>query len=130
MELARENGDSASLVEAYRVVGTVAFFMGDFPNARAQTEKGIELYDPEQHRPLAFVYGADPGVVCGLYNALSLWMLGYPERAQSVMDPAIARMRELSHGHTEAFTWCFQAVHHHYRREAGTISRRMLPPPA
>jgi predicted ATPase len=77
----------------------------------------MALYDPDQHRPLAFVFGADPGVICGLYGGLSLWVLGYPQQADAGMDRAIVRAREIAHGHTEAFALTYQSFHCLCRRE-------------
>lgn len=98
-------------------MSTVSFMMGDFPTARDHAEHGRVLYSPEQHRSLAFIYGADPGLVCDLYDALSLFMLGYYERAQNKMSQASATVHDLSHAHTEAFTLCYESWHYQCRRE-------------
>ena len=116
MRLAGDIADPPLVIEAHRVMGTVSFFMGDFVDAHSFAERGVELYDPEQHRHLAFVYGADPAVVCGLYGAKALWMLGYPARAQETMDAALVRAKDLDHGHTLAFALCYQATLHQYCR--------------
>lgn len=121
LDLAQSNNDASRLIEAHRVLATAAFFIGDFLTARAQAEQGIALYDPEQHDSLAFVYGANPSVVCTLYLALSLWMLGYPEQAQTKMDHAIASVQELTHGHSEAFALSYQSFHYQYRREVQAV---------
>ena len=117
MQLAEQIGDDALAVEAHRVVATVSFFTGDFLTARKHAEAGLAIYDSERHRDLAFVYGADPQVVCELYGALSQWMLGYPDGARSAMDEAIIRARELSLAHTEAFALVYQAVLYQFNRQ-------------
>lgn len=117
MRLAEQIGVDGLVVEAHRVVATVSFYMGDFLTARKHAEAGIDIYDPERHRELAFVYGADPQVVCGLYRALALWMLGYPDQAQSAMNRAITRTRELSLAHTEAFALVYQTMLYQYNRQ-------------
>ncbi len=121
MQLAEAMDDSAPLVEAHRVMGTVSFLMGDFVNARKFAERGIEVYDPVQHQGLAFVYGADPCVVCGAYAANALWMLGYPARAQATMDSAMSLVRELSHGHTETFALHFRSALRQYSHEITSV---------
>jgi len=41
--------------------------------ARAHLEESVALYDPQQHRPHAFLYSvADPGVACLSYAALEI----------------------------------------------------------
>ena len=117
LSLARDSDDTALVVEAHRVMSTVSFFIGDFSASRSHAEQGMALYDPDRHRPLAFVFGADPGVICGLYGALSLWMLGYPQQAEAGMDRATAGARVVAHGHTEAFALTYQSFHHVCRRE-------------
>ncbi len=117
LHLAEQIGDDALIVEAHRVVATVSFFMGDFSTARQHAEAGIDIYDPERHRGLALLYGADPQVVCELYRALSQWILGYPDGARSTMDEAIKRARELSMAHTEAFALVYQAMLYQFSRQ-------------
>jgi adenylate cyclase len=42
----------------------------------------MALYDRQQHRALAFLYGGyDPGVHCCSFLAHALWYLGYPDQA-------------------------------------------------
>jgi hypothetical protein len=36
--------------------------MGEVTQAREHFAQSIALYDPQQHRVLAFAYGQDPGV--------------------------------------------------------------------
>ena len=69
------------LLEAHRALGSTLFCLGEFAAARAHLEQGIALYDPQQHRSHAFLYGQDPGVMCLSYAALVLWYLGYPDQA-------------------------------------------------
>ncbi len=88
--LAENTGDSALVVEAHRVMATVSFAMGDFDGTRTHMERGIDVYDPVEHDGLAYVYGADPSVVCRLYGAKALWMLGFPATAQATMEKALA----------------------------------------
>src|SRR5262249_38093232 len=70
LSLAHSLHDPASLVEAHRVLGTVLWNRGELPLAHEHLERGIALYEPHQHRTLAFRYGADPGVVCRFYDAV------------------------------------------------------------
>ena len=44
-------------------------------------EQGIALYDPQQHRSLAFLSGHDPGGGCLSYAACDPVVLGYPDQA-------------------------------------------------
>jgi len=108
--LAEDIGDSALIVEAHRVMSTVSYTMGDFENTRAHMERGVAIYDSAEHGGLAFLYGADPCVVCKLYGAKALWMLGYPATAKATMDSAMSEVEALSHDHTRAFALCYRGT--------------------
>lgn len=89
--------DSALLVEAHRGLGTTLIHLGEFAAARAHLEQGIALYDPQQHRSLAFRHGADPEVICRLYTAHFLWFLGYPDQALKTSYEGLTLARDLAH---------------------------------
>jgi hypothetical protein len=65
--------------------------------AREHWDRGIALYDPERHRPHAFVYGQDPGEFCLANAALALWLLGYPDQALKRSDEAVALAHKIAH---------------------------------
>lgn len=82
LSLAQSLQDPALLLVAHHVLGDTLFWLGEFAAAREHAEQGIALYDPQQHRSLAFLYGGyDPGVGCLCKAALNLWHLGYPDQA-------------------------------------------------
>jgi class 3 adenylate cyclase/predicted ATPase/tRNA A37 threonylcarbamoyladenosine biosynthesis protein TsaE len=110
LDLATRLGDPGNLVEAHRALGTVLWNMGELLRAHDQLSRGIALYDPRRHRSLAFVYGADPGVVCRLYDGIVLWTLGYPERGGERMREALSLASGLSHPHSVAFAFVFAAL--------------------
>jgi class 3 adenylate cyclase/predicted ATPase len=113
--------DSALHLVAHRTMGTTLFFLGEFPSALKYLEGGISFYDPQKHNFLAFSYGADPGLVCMLYKAWTLWHLGYPDQALNTAKEALFLIEELSHPHGLAFGLCYASAVHHYRREAQAV---------
>ncbi|MBI3756895.1 MAG: tetratricopeptide repeat protein, partial [Deltaproteobacteria bacterium] len=117
LSLGQQQQDSALCVEAYSVLGTTVFHLGEFAHARAYLEQGIALYDPHQHRFLAFRYGQDPGVFCLCYLVRMLWFLGHPEQARQRSQEAIALAQELSHPFSLALAYTFAALVHQLRRE-------------
>ena len=79
LDLAERQDDPVLLLEARHALSPTMLFVGDPAAARQHAEQGMALYDQEQHRSLAFLYGGhDPGVCCHMHSALALWMLGYP----------------------------------------------------
>ena len=99
----RGQQDPALLLEAHYALGVTLFFLGEFAPARAHLEQGIALYDPQQHRSHAFLYGQEPGVVCLSYAAWALWYLGYPDQALKRSPEALTLAQELSHPFSLAY---------------------------
>jgi predicted ATPase len=83
LTLAQQVGDSALLLEAHSALGNTLNYLGEFASTQAHFARGIALYDRQQHHAHAFRYGQAPGVVCRIYAAVTLWLLGYPDQACS-----------------------------------------------
>jgi predicted ATPase len=100
--LAQSIQNPVHLIEAHRALGNTLFWLGEFAPARVHLEQGIALYDFQQHRALAFLYGTDPAVICLSYAAWALWLLGYPDQARQRSAEALTLAQELSHSPTLA----------------------------
>ncbi len=85
------------------MLGVTLAWLGEFPAAHDHLEQGQQLYDPQQHRYVALLYGDDTGVVCRTYGASTLWYLGYPDQARRSIQEALALARELAIPHIVAF---------------------------
>jgi predicted ATPase len=108
----------ALLTYAQSALGETSYWMGAFLAAGEHLEMAITLYDRERHRPLAFRYGgADAGVNCLLYAAVTLWQLGYPDQALKRGNEALVLAQVLSHPLSLAFAEIFVGVVHQLRRE-------------
>jgi adenylate cyclase len=117
MRLAQQTHDAALLVEAHRALGTTLLFLGKLTAAHTHLEQGIALYDPQQHRSLALRYGADSGIVCRLYMAWVLWLLGYPDQALRYIHETRIQAQGLAHSFSQAFALNHTAMIHRFRRE-------------
>jgi class 3 adenylate cyclase/predicted ATPase len=117
LALAQRIGEVDLLLAAHNVLGDTLIWLGEFASAREHLERGVALYDPEQHRSHAFLYGYDSGVHSLCFLAWALWYLGYPDQAQRRMDEALTLARELSHPYSVAFALGFAAWLHQLRRE-------------
>ena len=93
LSLAQRQHDPALLLQAHRALGDTLFWLGEFVPARAHLEQGMALYDPQQHRAHALLYGQDPGMGCRVYAALVLWVLGYPDQALQRSQEALTLAR-------------------------------------
>src|SRR5206468_1314159 len=82
------------LLQAHHALGPTYLMTGDPVSGQAHLEQGIALFDPQQHRSHAFLYGGhDPGVCCLSHAALALWLLGYPDQASRRCQEALALAR-------------------------------------
>jgi len=122
--MAQRIQDPALLLEAHRVMGQTMFWLGEMAPARAHLEQGIALYDPQQHRSHAFVYGQDPGVACQSFGAMPIWALGYPDQALQSIQEAMTLAQECTHPFSLAFALAMAAVVHQFRREAQAVKER------
>jgi len=119
LELGRQTPVGGHLLVAHMHMGQPDFVQGRFNSAVAHFERVISIYDPVQHRPLIFrYYGTDQGVVAYSWLALSLWALGYPDKALTHIVEVVELGQRLEHPFSRAYALLFQAVIHHWRGEA------------
>jgi predicted ATPase/DNA-binding winged helix-turn-helix (wHTH) protein len=120
-QIARELGDQllnlaqrvqapVLLLLAHRMLGQTLAFLGEFPTAHAHLEQEMTLYDLEQHRAFAALYGQDQGVICRAWAALTLWGLGYPDQALQRSREALTLAQELVHPFSLAYAMCFAGM--------------------
>jgi DNA-binding SARP family transcriptional activator/predicted ATPase len=121
LALAQRVGKRAFLMEAHRMTDESAFYRGEFPQAREHFERSLALYDRQQHRSHADIYGQDPGVALLSHGCCILWHLGYPDQALRRSREAIALGEEQTHPFSLAFALCYSAMMHQYRREPQAV---------
>ena len=114
---ARRTRDPDLLLEAHNSLGAVRFHRGELRLAREHLERGFALYDPERHRAHALLYGQDPGVVCLIRGAWTLWCLGYPQQALERSQQGIALAERGAHPFSLAFALSYGAMVRLFRRE-------------
>ena len=117
LTLAQRQHDPALLLQGHRVLGEILFYLGELVPARAHLEQGIALYNPQQHRTHAFLYGQDPGMGCRVFAALVLWVLGYPDQALQRGQEGLSLAHELSHPFSLALALSQVSRLHGLRRE-------------
>src|SRR5262249_35685536 len=124
LHLAQQAQDPVLLLVAHRALGVTLLWQGELSLAQEHLEQGIALYDPQQPRPLAFVYGMDLGVTCRIYAAWVLWLLGYPDQATQRGQEGTTLAYEVSHPYSLSFALQFIANLHQFRREERLAQER------
>jgi adenylate cyclase len=100
------------VIQADWASGCSRFFKAQFVEAHASLERAPGLYDQQRHRALAFQFGQDPCVSCHCFDAMTLWVLGYPDQAEKKAQEAIRLARELEYPFT--LTWCLSMIGKYY----------------
>jgi len=124
LTLAQRHQTPAFLLEAHAALGLSSFLQGALAAAHAHLEQACALYDPQQHRAHAFLYGLDPGIVSRCYAAFVLWALGYPEQARQRLEEGLRLAQELPHRFSQAAALVYAAFQHQLRREVSTAQAR------
>jgi tetratricopeptide (TPR) repeat protein len=77
--------------------------LGDHTQAMELLDRLIEVYDPEKHGYLAYLFGYDMGILSLAFSSWCLWMLGYQDQGLERIESAINQARKREHPHTLAF---------------------------
>jgi predicted ATPase len=124
LRLARRTSDPVALLVAHRSAGTALFNLGELVAAQEHLEQCLALYDPQQHRGLAFLFGQDPRVTGLAILVWTLWIRGYPDQAVAKSDEMITFAQELSHPFSLAYALTFDGVLHQFRQEKQAVQVR------
>jgi TOMM system kinase/cyclase fusion protein len=124
LTLAQQVRDTSMLCAAHRVLGTTLFRLGVPTSAYTHFTQGIALYNPQQHRASAFLYGEDTGVSCHGYAALTLWYLGYPDQALVRSQEAVTLAQQVVHPLILSYALGMAAGFHQFRREVRFTQER------
>src|SRR5262249_7580568 len=106
---AQQVHDPALAVIAHYTLGFTRLCLGAFPAARQHLEEIRARYTSDQRRALVVRMGPDPGVCCRVYDAWTLWLLGYPHQARTRVHDGMALGQELAHPYTLAWAQCVAA---------------------
>jgi predicted ATPase len=117
LDLAESRDDDHLRVHGYLVLGANTAFKDDFRDGLEILDKGIALFEREQHSLLPYQLGNNPGVVCYTTSAFYLWWLGFPDRAVARADRAIEIGTELKHPFTMAYALFHTGTLHMWRGE-------------
>ena len=124
LSLAQRAQDPALLQQAHSALAGALVHLGEFSATQAHLQQGLALYDPHQHRALAFRLGYDLGVFFLAYMTRPLWLLGYPDQALQRSQAALTLAQELAHPFSLAYALTFATLIHQFRREGQATQAR------
>jgi class 3 adenylate cyclase/tetratricopeptide (TPR) repeat protein len=87
--IAERENDTGLLIEAHRLLGSTATYMGKCQLAVQHLQQALHLYDPEKHQANTFLYGFDPGTICNGYISWPLWLQGDVKNAFAASSASI-----------------------------------------
>jgi predicted ATPase len=125
LSLAQQVQDSGMLLAAHRALGATLLMQGTGAAAHTHFVQGMALYDLQQHRVYAFLYGEDAGVVCASHDALTLWYLGYPDQGLTRNHEAVTLAQQSAYPLGLSFALNFAAIFHQLRGEGQTAQEYM-----
>ena len=100
LRLAESSKDVDQLVSAHRIMGELAFYLGDIDRAIEHLNRAIEHYEVDRHSALVLKLSDDPGILARMYLALSLWLKGEVGNALKHCNEGIADAEKLGHEYT------------------------------
>jgi class 3 adenylate cyclase/predicted ATPase len=124
LQLAQSMRDPTALMEAHYALGVLLYSLGEFTAAHAHFEQSIAMYDLQEHRTRAFLYGVDPGIISFSIDALVLWQLGYPDHALKKSHEALNLAQQLSHPYSSVYALSFAGVLQYFLRQAQAVEER------
>ena len=125
LRLARRADDPTLLLPAHVAHGYNCFFRGDLKLAREHLEQGMSFYDAQQHNFWISRWGEDPGIVGLGFGSLSLWSLGFPDKALAWSSEELALASKTTHPFSLAFSLWIAARLHQARREVEAVEERV-----
>ena len=117
LHLASHRHDAALILGAHEILACTTFHLGAFTQVIEHMERGLTLYDRQQHQTLTSLYGKDLGVACRYWSALALWFLGYPDQALQKMHEALSLATDLAHPYSIAMALDRASFLGQFRRE-------------
>jgi predicted ATPase/class 3 adenylate cyclase len=124
LRLADAQDDPSMRVDGHLVLGASLALRDDLRGGLEHLETAITLFESQRHPSRRFRLGNNPGVACFTTSALTLWMLGFPDRALERANRAVALATELDHPFTMAYALFHTGFLHLWRREAELMRDR------
>lgn len=109
---------------AHHMMGITMFNLGEIPAAAEHLEQCVALYNRRSPHLPALDYGQDPKITALSHLALSLWLLGYPQKALKKINRAINLARNHPQPYNMAFAQTFAAIFHQFCRNGRAVQKK------
>jgi tetratricopeptide (TPR) repeat protein len=126
LQVADVQDDSSMRVDGHLVLGSSLALQHDLRGGLEHLDRAIALFESERHRSRRLSLGNNAGVASFTTSALTLWMLGFPDRALERANGAVAIATELEHPFTLAYALFHTGFLHLWRREAEPMRDRAV----
>jgi predicted ATPase len=100
LEVAERNADDGMRVRAHGGAMVAQYYLGNFTTAQRHAAEIMQRYRAQEHRAQLFLYGDDILIHAFIVDGLSLWFLGFPDRALARMRQAHELAVEINHAFT------------------------------
>jgi predicted ATPase len=122
LDVAKNVGSSVYQVLAHEALGFTLFAQGNFASAHAELERSMSLCDDSKAAAYLDLSAQDPRVHVRSYDGMTLWFLGYPDRALRICEEARRYAEASQHPFSEAMTRTISLRVHQLRGEAAIVA--------
>jgi predicted ATPase/class 3 adenylate cyclase len=126
LRLADAQDDPSMRVDGHLVLGSSLALQHDLRGGLEHLERAIAHFESQGYRSRRFRLGNNPGVASFTTSALTLWMLGFPDRALERANRAVTLATELGHPFTLAYAIFHTGFLHLWRREPELVRDRAV----
>jgi predicted ATPase/class 3 adenylate cyclase len=126
LRLADAQDDPGMAADGHHVLGSSLALQEDLQRGLDHLDKAIAAFESQGQGPRRFRLGNNPGVAALTTSALTLWMLGFPDRARERATRAVSLATELEHPFTLAYALFHIGFLHLWRREPELIRERAV----
>src|SRR5437764_11100553 len=126
LRLADAQDDPSMRVDGDLVLGSSLALEHDLHGGLEHLDRAIASFESQGLRSRRFRLGNNPGVAAFTTSALTLWMLGFPDRALEHATRAVTLARELEHPFTLAYALFHAGFLHLWRREPEPMRDRAV----
>ena len=114
--------DSVCKVLAREALGFTLFAQGNFAGAHAELERSISLCEDSKAAAYLDLSAQDPRVHVRSYDGMTLWLLGYPDRALRICAEACRYADASQHPFSQAIARTISLRVHQFRGDAAVVT--------